>query len=69
MIEPQRRYTEKEAAELLGVSRTTIYTLRKDGELRFMPFLKRSVRYKGSHLLEYLGKCERHAIQRAPGAA
>lgn len=58
-IEPAKRYSEREAAEILGVSRATLYELRKRGEIQYMPWLRRSIRYPGKYLISYIDRCER----------
>lgn len=67
MIDSEARYTEREASELLGVSRVTLWKMRRDGEIEFMPWLKRSIRYRGAHLLAYIARAEHHQLRRAAG--
>ncbi len=51
-------YTLQEAAQYLKISEKTLYRARKKGEIKFLQFGDR-VRFKESHLIEYLKKCER----------
>jgi excisionase family DNA binding protein len=48
---------EKEACELLNVSRTTLWRLRKEGKMRFYR-LGSKLGYSADQLREFLKSCE-----------
>ena len=54
----ERLLTYKQAADVLGVTERTIFTLAKTGELRAVRF-GRSVRFDPSDLCEFIDKAKR----------
>lgn len=52
--------TEEHAAKLLGISRATLYRLRKHGEIRFYKIRDR-VLFSQTQVDEFLGRAEQQA--------
>ena len=60
-VKPDDLYDVKTAAQLLGISRTTLWTLRRTGQIQSVPILGQMVRFRGRHLLAFIERCEKNA--------
>jgi excisionase family DNA binding protein len=58
-VTSERRYTEKEAADLIGISKVTLSRRRGAGEIGFYRVGIR-VFYSESHLARFLERCEQN---------
>jgi len=56
-INTEKRFTEKEAAKILGISQMTLIRRRNEGAIRFYRVGSR-ILYGERHLEEFLAKCE-----------
>jgi excisionase family DNA binding protein len=60
-ISPNDLYSEKQAAQLLGISRVSLWRLREAGEIQIVPILGRMVRFRGRQLLAFIERAEKNA--------
>jgi len=58
----EKRYTEEEAQQILGLCRATLYNERRAGRLQYYRF-GRNVEYAESHLENYLRLCARNVAR------
>ena len=56
-ISPARLLTEREAAHLLSISRSTLWRLRREGSLRAIS-IGRAVRYRERDLIDLIDRSE-----------
>ena len=59
----EKRYTEKETAELLGVSKMTVRRKRESGELRFYKIGARII-ISEAQIVEFLERAEHNKLDR-----
>ena len=59
-----RRYSEKEAASLLGVSPATLQRIRFRGDIAYLHISERTIQYFGKHLVGYIFQNEKSPTEK-----
>ena len=57
-IHPAQLYTESEVADLLKVTKRTVFNLRKENKIHFRD-LKIGIRYSLEDIMEFIERCKR----------
>lgn len=60
--------SEAELAKRLGISRVTVWRLRRDGKLSYYR-VGRNIRYGEQHIAEFLASCERRTDDKGMAAS